>query len=431
MATISQRRSDDALAIAEADVNHLLHPSGPVTIAAEDALIFRSARGIRMVDIDGNEWLDVAAGLVNVNIGYGRQELADVAADAIRELCYANPFFGRGSVTAARLAGKLAEITPPGIERFFMTNSGSDANDTAVKLARHYNILRGRPEKIHIIAREQSFHGNTVGGWSVTGNESTKFGPRLAGVSHIPQPGAGVGAEALEREILRVGPDKVAMFIAEPISTPPRINIPPDEYWPAIRAICSKYDVLLSLDEVITGFGRTGTMFASEHWGVSPDLMQVSKGITSGYLPLGAVGLTEELTGVFETAGEVSHGFTTGGHSVSCAVALENIRIIEDERLVERGAATCARLRSLLEQRYVGKGLFCAVRGIGSISGIDLDPSVPDDVRERLESVFMGQRLLLRDYGQWRTVGFAPSLAITDSEVDEVLERFDTAISQL
>jgi adenosylmethionine-8-amino-7-oxononanoate aminotransferase len=430
MATISQRRSDEAQAIVAAHLDHILLPERR---AVDEALVFRSANGIRLTDVDGNEWLDVAAGLVNVNIGYGREELAEAAAKAMRELSYTNPFYGRGSVTGAQLAAKLAQITPPGIERFFFTTGGSDANDTAIKLARYYNTRRGKPEKIHIIGRVKSFHGGTVGAWSMTGSEMTRagFGPPLPGFSHIAQPGPEVGAETLEQEILRVGPDKVAMFLAEPISTPPRVNIPPDDYWPAMREICTKYDVLLSFDEVITGFGRTGKMFAAEHWNVAPDLMQMSKGITSGYLPLGAVGLTEAIAEVIDSGGELHHGFTTGGHTVSCAVALANIAIMEDEHLIERSAAVHERLRAILQERLVGGGFFCTVRGIGSLSVIDVDPEVPDEVRRGLDKAVMDQRLLVRNYGDWRTVGFAPSLSMTDADVDEVVARVAAAVAQL
>jgi adenosylmethionine-8-amino-7-oxononanoate aminotransferase len=432
METISQNRSQAARAIVAADVDHLVHPSSLVKRAAEDALIFESASGIRISDIDGNEWLDMSAGLVNVTVGYGRHELADAAADALRTLSYANPYFGRGSVKPAQLAAKLAEITPAGLERFFFTTGGADANETTIKLARCYNILRGKPEKIHIIGRTRGYHGATIGSWSLSGNEAAweRFGPRLPGFSHIPQPGPEVGAEALEEEILRVGPDKVAMFLAEPISTS-RVNIPPDDYWPAMRGICTKYDVLLSLDEVITGFGRIGTMFAAEHWGVAPDLMQMSKGITSGYMPLGAVGLTEEIVDVLGSGGILPHGFTAGGHTAACAVALANIAIIEDESLVERGAAANERFRSILEQRIVGGGVFTGVRGLGSLTALDVDSELPEEIRARIDEVIMGQRLLVGEYGVWGVVAFTPSLSIIDDEIDEVVARLEAATGQL
>jgi adenosylmethionine-8-amino-7-oxononanoate aminotransferase len=432
MGTVSQNRSEAARAIVAADVDHLVHPSSPIDRGATDALIFESAKGIWLTDIDGNEWLDVTAGLVNVNIGYGREELADAAAQALRTLSYANPFSGRGSVAPARLAAKLAEITPPGLERFFFTTGGADANETTIKLARYYNILRGKPEKIHIIGRVRGYHGATIGSWTLSGNEANweRFGPRLPGFSHVAQPGPEVGAEALQEEILRVGPDKVAMFLAEPISTS-RVNIPPDDYWPAMREICTKYDVLLSFDEVITGFGRTGKMFAAEHWGVAPDLMQMSKGITSGYMPLGAVGLTEEIIDVLGSGGTLHHGFTAGGHTAACAVALANIAIMEDEHLVDRGAAANERFRSILEERLVGGGVFTSVRGLGSLTALDVDPELPEDVRGRIDGAIMDQRLLVGEYGVWGVVAFTPSLVITDGEIDEVVARLEAAIARL
>jgi adenosylmethionine-8-amino-7-oxononanoate aminotransferase len=433
MSTISQPRSEQAEAVASADVAHLLHPWGRVNRQPAEPLIFKSARGVRMTDIHDNEWIDAAAGLLNVTIGYGRSELADAAADALRELSYGNLFFGRGSVKTAQLAAKLAEISPPGVERFFFTYGGSDANDSLIKFARYYNFLRDKPEKIHVIGRTESYHGMSLGAWSMTGDEALweRFGPRLAGFSHIAQPGPGVGAEGLEQEILRIGPDKVALFVAEPISMPARINIPPDEYWPAIREICTKYDVLLSVDEVITGFGRTGKMFASEHWALEPDFIQMSKGITSGYMPLGALGVNEQVAEVLDTGGDLFHGFTAGGHTAACAVALVNIEIMEREDLVARGAAAGDRLRSALNRQVVGGGLFTGVRGLGNLTALDVDPEVPEATRARLGDALLDQHMLVRPYDDWSAVGFAPSLAITDGEVDEIVANVKAAVASI
>jgi adenosylmethionine-8-amino-7-oxononanoate aminotransferase len=227
----------------------------------------------------------------------------------------------------------LAEITPGGLERFFFTVGGSDAVDTAIKLVRHANILAGKPEKMTVIARRDGYHGMTMGGTTATGIAvfRTSIGPLLPGVVHVGQPGRwGDGATAadLEQRILELGPENVAAFIGEPVSLPPGLAIPPDDYWPGIREVCTRYEVRVIADEVINGFGRTGRMFACDHWGLEPDLMTMSKGITSGYVPLGAVGLREELyQTLLGSTGILPHGFTAGGHPVACAVALANIEL--------------------------------------------------------------------------------------------------------
>lgn len=385
------------------------------------------------MDIDGNEWLDAAAGLLNVNVGYGRAELAEAAANALRQLSYGNLFFGRGSVHAAELVGTLAAITPPQINRFFLTLGGSDATDTSIKLVRYYNVTNGRPTKLHIIGRMQSYHGMSLGAWSVTGDEALweNFGPRLPGFSHISQPSADRGAEALEEEILRVGPENVAAFLAEPISMPARVNVPPDDYWPGIREVCDRYDVLLVADEVITGFGRTGRMFAMDHWGVVPDLVQMSKGLTSGYAPLGAVGIADRVAEALSNERDLFHGFTAAGHPSACAVAVENIRIVQTEALVEKSRLRGEYFRHELESLVGRSEAFEAVRGLGLLLALDVSDEVPQGARDELYRRLFDLRLLIRPYDHGVTVGFAPSLAITESEIDEIVDRVERAASGL
>jgi adenosylmethionine-8-amino-7-oxononanoate aminotransferase len=429
MKTAQSEVSPDSEQIRDSDLAHLLHPWAPIERARDEPLIFRSGRGITLTDIDGNEYLDAASGLINVNLGYGRDDLVAAAAEAIQQLSYGTLFYGRGSVPAARLASKLAEITPAGLNRFFFTVGGSDANDTVIKLVRHYNLLRGRPEKQHIIGRRQSYHGMTIGGWSLTGDEGLwkDFGERLPGFSHIDQPADAADAALLEEEILRIGPERVAAFVGEPISMPARINIPPDGYWQRIRAICDEYDVLLSIDEVITGFGRTGRMFAVEHWGVRPDFIQLSKGITSGYLPLGAVGVTDEVIDFIAAGGRLSHGFTSGGHVASCSVALATMEIMEREDLVERSAVAGAYLLRRLEELVERHDLFIRARGLGLLAAIDLDAGVDAEVRTRLAEGVLRRGVLVRPYDDRGTMGFAPSLVVTEAEVDEIVSRVDAA----
>jgi|SRR5579862_1676462 len=420
-------------AIQRDDVNHLIHPYTAIQRRPDEALIFKHGSGITLVDIDGEPWLDAAAGQLNVNIGYGRPELAEVAAEAMRELSYASLFFGCGSSQAAQLAAKLASITQAGIDRFFFTVGGSDATDTSIKLLRYYHAINGLPNKVHIIGRMQSYHGMSLGAWSLTGDQElwNNFGPRVPGFSHIQQPSDSSGAEALEKEIIRVGPENVAAFFAEPISMPARVNIPPDDYWPAVREICDRYDVLLVADEVVTGFGRTGRMFAMEHWGVVPDLVQMSKGLTGGYAALGAVGISDRVADGLRIGGEFFHGFTWAGQPSSCALALANIGILEEERLVERaemqGKYFLARLEELVERTET----FTQARGLGLLLALDVSPAVTPANRAALYRRLRELRLLIRPYDDGLTIGFAPSLAVTEAEIDEIVSRVEQAASSI
>ena len=282
------------------------------------------------------------------------------------------------SITAtcrgALLAEKLAAITPGRIDRFVFTVGGSDANETALKVARLYQARRGYPEKVVVLAREQSYHGMSMGGTSLTGSASywDGIGPLLPGIEHLPQPDPADpdAAAAVAAAIERIGPERVGAFIAEPISNPAGVNVPHPSYWPAVREICDRHGILLIADEVITGFGRTGRMFACEHWGLEPDIIAISKGLTSGYQPLGAAGFTSE---IIEAVGDQTepflHGFTAGGHPAACAVALANIEIIEDEELVANAERVGGLLRERLQalsaelgrRRGPGLGLLCAI----------------------------------------------------------------------
>jgi adenosylmethionine-8-amino-7-oxononanoate aminotransferase len=411
-------------------------------IANDGPLIIAEAKGNRLRDIDGREYIDAVNGLFNVNIGYGRTELADVAGDVMRRVSFGSNFFARTTVEALELSEKLAAITPNGIDRFFLTVGGSDAVDTAVKLVRHANVLAGKPDKMTVIARRDGYHGMTMGGTAVTGVNSLRerIGPLLPGVMHVGQPGAagdGATAEQLEATILELGPDNVAAFIGEPISLPPGVAIPPDDYWRAVRVVCTRHDVRLIADEVINGFGRTGRMFASEHWAIDPDLMTMSKGITSGYVPLGAVGAREELyQQLLESDTILPHGFTAGGHPVACAVALANIAIIEDEDLVANAAAVGRYLNARLHEFADRHEEVLSVRSLGMLAAFDVDgeqitgdPATAAQAGAILTSELTRAGLLLRPYGN--TMAFGPALCTTEEEIDEIIERFDATLARL
>jgi adenosylmethionine-8-amino-7-oxononanoate aminotransferase len=432
-ATTRERLPGEAHAVLQMAALAPIHEHGPLVIA--------EASGNTLRDVDGREYFDGINGLFNVNVGYGRQDLPEVAAATMRRIGFASNFFGRTTPETLELSSKLAEITPASLNRFFFTVGGSDAIDTAIKLVRHANILAGKPDKMTVIARRDGYHGMTMGGTTATGIAAMRgvVGPLLPGVVHIGQPGRwgdAATADDLERTILELGPENVAAFLGEPISLPPGLAIPPDDYWPAIRDVCTRHDVRLIADEVICGFGRTGRMFACDNWGIEPDLMTMSKGITSGYMPLGAVGLREEhYETLLGSDGILPHGFTAGGHPVSCAVALANIDILERERLADNAAAigehTAVRLAEL-EARH---DAVIGVRSLGMLAAFDLDGEAlvgaADAARggALLMAELTANGVLVRPYGN--TMVFGPALTTTREEMDWLFERFDDAIDNL
>ncbi|MGI9506526.1 MAG: aminotransferase, partial [Geminicoccaceae bacterium] len=328
--------------------------------------------------------LDGMAGLWCVNVGYGRQELVAAATRQMAELPYYNTFFQSATPACVELAAKLADIAPAGMNRAFFANSGSEANDTAVKLIRYFWNMQGKPEKKTIISRNFAYHGVTMAAASLSG--LTPMHPQsdlpLAGFEHVaapywyaeggdlsPEEHGRKAAEALEQRILELGADKVAAFIGEPIQGAGGVIIPPDGYWEAIQLICKRHDVLLIADEVICGFGRTGRWWGSESFNIAPDIMTMAKGLSSGYLPISAVMVGNRIGEALASSGEEwVHGFTYSGHPVAAAVALENIRILEDEGLHERaggpiGKAFSDMLASLEDHPLVGETRSCGLIG--------------------------------------------------------------------
>ena len=366
------------------DAAHLIHP-------LHDEALHRRARvwvkgaGAILTDADGRECIDGLAGLWNVTAGHGRTELAEAMRAQAAELAYVSGYAGSSNLRAIELAERLAALCYPSINRFFFTSGGGEATDSSIKMARAYWKLRGKPDKTRVISRIDGYHGVTLAAMSATGLSRywPLFEPRVPGFSHVPAPdpyryeappgeSQGVAAaDELERAILREGADTVAMFIAEPVQGAGGVIVPPDDYFPRIREICDRHEVLLVADEVITGFGRTGRLFALDHWGVEPDVVQFAKAITSGYFPFGGIGVSDRVAETLDRAGEPwMHAYTYSAHPVGCAVALRTLRIIEDERFPEQAAAKggelLARLRAALaDHPHVGdvrgKGLMCAV----------------------------------------------------------------------
>ncbi len=368
------------------DHAHLIHPlhnpkahkAGHVWVKGEGAIL---------TDADGKKYLDGLSGLWNVVAGYGRAELAEAAKVQMETLGYCSAYSGSSNPQAIELAERLADLTYPSINRFFFTCGGGEASESSFKMARSYWKLRGKPDKTKVISRQWGYHGVTLAAMSATGISSywSLFEPRVPGFIHIPSPypyrykaPAGVSqgvaaANELERAIRREGPETVAMFLAEPVQGAGGIIVPQDDYFPRVREICTRYDVLFVADEVITGFGRTGTLFALDHWKVEPDIVQFAKAITSGYFPFGGIGVNDTIAEALESDPAVwMHAYTYSAHPVGCAVALRTLRIIDEEdfpgQAADKGAALLARLRSALaDHPHVGE-----VRGQGLMCGVEL-----------------------------------------------------------
>lgn len=370
------------------DRQHHFHPfTEHKELAQIGARMIVKADGPYLLDSEGRQLLDAFAGLWCVNVGYGRKELADVAFRQMLELPYYNTFFKTSTPPAAELAQVLSDITPTGLNYVFYGLSGSDANDSIVRMIRQFWNLQGKKAKKTIISRVNAYHGSTMVAASLGGmtymHEQADM--PLAGFVHIMQPyWYGLGgdlspaefglkaARALEDKIIELGADNVAAFIGEPIQGAGGVIIPPDTYWPEIRRICRKYDVLLVADEVICGFGRTGHWFGSQLFGIEADFMTLAKGLTSGYVPLSAVMIGDRVAKVLFEGGDFNHGYTYSGHPVCCAVAMENIRILRDEGIVDRvrsetGPYLTQRLAELKDHPLVGE-----VRNIGFIGAIEL-----------------------------------------------------------
>jgi taurine-pyruvate aminotransferase len=428
------------------DVDSLWHPLRQHRgIAADAPRQFVSGDGVHLTDIDGQRFLDAVAGIWCVNVGYGREELADVAREQMARLPYLSGVFT--NEPAARLAGKLSEMVGYPSKVYF-TNSGSEANEAAFKVARQYHAQTGSPGRTKIIARYRGYHGNTLGALSATGQAERKqlYGPFAPGFVHIDAPDpyriAHDCADQLDRAIQQEGAGSVAAFIMEPIIAGGGVLVPPDDYLPRVREICSRHGVLLILDEVVTGFGRTGATFAFKPAGVEPDILTLGKGIASGYQPLAAMVAKQSVFEAFEgEPGEMRHFRhinTYGGHPVATAVGLRNIEILEREGLIERAAKTgdtiLQRLRRLEDHPKVGQ-----VRGRGLLIGIEF----VDDKQSRVPLISSGTAAVVarcaRDGvlvgrtanttpGFDNVVMLAPPFVIGDEDADRLVKVVETAV---
>jgi putrescine aminotransferase len=439
--------------LQEMDAAHHLHPfTDHKDLRAAGSRIITRADGAFVYDTEGNEILDGMAGLWCVNVGYGRDELAEAAHSQLLELPYYNSFFRCTTPTPVLLAEKLAEIAPKGLSEIFYGSSGSEANDTALKLVRHYWALEGKPEKRRIISRNWAYHGSTIAGTSLGGMPAMHaqlYGP-VPEITHVmppyafelAEPGEGDeafglrAAKAVEDAILEAGPENVAAFIGEPVMGAGGVKIAPDNYWPEIQRICRRHDVLLMLDEVITGYGRTGEWFAAQTFGLEPDTITTAKALTSGYQPLSALLVGDRIASTLvEKGGEFYHGYTYSGHPVACAVALANLAIIEREGLIERvREETGPYFHKALTEALGGHGIVGEVRTIGLLGAIEI---VRDKgTRERFPDVGKAG-VIVRDHAiangmMLRAVGdtmiLSPPLIWTSETIDVACERISKAL---
>jgi putrescine aminotransferase len=427
------------------DQDHLIHPLHHPSDHLEP-LVLVKGRGAVITDIQGREYIDGLAGLWNVNVGHGRQELAQAAAHQIGELAYYSAYTGSSNIPAIELASKLMTITYPNMQGVFFTSGGAESNESAFKTARFYWKAKGKPDKVKIIARALSYHGVTLQAMSATGMSPywKMFEPRVPNFVHIPtcypyrqdgaKPGETAGqtaARLLEEAIVREGADTVAAFIAEPIHGGGGVLYPTDDYFPLVRQVCDRHNVLFIADEVITGFCRTGKWFALEHWNVLPDMVSFAKGVSSGYLPLGGIMVSKAIKQAMDEVKPEDrwmHAYTYSGHPTCCAVGLKNLEIMERERLWERSAAMGKRLAdglksALGDHKHVGdiragKGLLAAVELVDDRA--TKAPFSPDrKIGPRVLQEMNKRGVVTR--GRQEHIFFAPPLVVSEEQVDRLV----------
>jgi adenosylmethionine-8-amino-7-oxononanoate aminotransferase len=439
----------DLNTLEQKDQEYLLHPLHHPS-AHDHPLIFARGEGVYLYTVDGKQYIDGFAGLWNVNVGHGRKELAEAAFRQMSVLAYCSSYAGSSNVPAIELAARLAGFAYPNLNSTFFTSGGAESSESAFKTVRHYWKRMGKPDKYKIISRTNAYHGITLAAMSATGLAAywPMFEPRVPGFLHIPAPysyrfqgeikeGETYGqaaARALEEAILREGPDTVGGFIAEPVQGAGGVIVPPDDYFPLVRAICDKYNVLLIADEVITGFGRTGDWFALRRYGVQPDIMSFAKGVTSGALPLGGIQISDAIREVIMSAPPNErwmHAYTYSGHATSCAVALANIEIIEREGLVQNAGAMGKRLLDgllALQEEFECIG---DVRGLGLMAAVeftsDRATKAPANLGEKVRKAALDRGLWTRAQGD--VFMFSPPLVITAEQVDRMVQILGESIA--
>ncbi|HWV84773.1 MAG TPA: aminotransferase [Capillimicrobium sp.] len=437
-------------ALGDIDRRHVFHPFSVLGEheAKGPRRVIVAGQGSTLTDDQGRTYLDAMAGLWCVNVGYGRVELADAMRAQALKLPYYHSFTSMATDTPALLAERIMDVAPAGMSKVLYGNSGSDANDTQVKLVRMYNNLLGRPAKKKIISRARGYHGVSLASGSLSGMPGMhrNFDLPLDGVLHTTAPhrlwearpgeadaafSARLAAE-LDALIVAEGPDTVAAFIAEPIQAAGGVIVPPDGYWAAIQEVLRRHDVLLIADEVVTGFGRLGTWFGSERLGIEPDLMTVAKGITSAYVPLSACLVSEKVWRVLaDRNGDAtfSHGYTYTSHPIACATAMANLDVIERDGLLERVEVLGTRLQQRLREAFDGHPLVGEVRGLGLVGAVEFvaaqDPPARFDpvgsIAARVTAEALERGVITRALPEGDTISFSPPFVVTEEEIDRMV----------
>jgi len=447
----------DLTFLNEHNAQHIWHPMAhPNALEKQPPKIIHKGEGVYITDIDGHRMVDASAGLWNVNVGHGRPEVKEAIVNQLDELAYYSAFNGTTHPRAIELSHKLiGMMEPEGMKRVFFSLGGSDAMETAMRLARQYWKVEGKADRYKFISLKLGYHGTHFGAASVNGNTAFRrnYEPLLPGCYHVDTPYlyrnnftddheelGEICALQLEKEIEFQGPDTVAAFIAEPVQGAGGVIVPPSNYWPRVREICDKHGVLLIADEVVTGFGRTGSMFGSRGWGVKPDMMTLAKGISSGYIPLGATVVNERIAQAFkendDMTGAIMHGYTYSAHPVACAASLATLDIVEDENLPgnagEQGAYFNQKLNEFVDRfNIVGD-----VRGKGLMSAIELvkDKKTKEDLElergNRIAEIAQAEGAMLRVIGGHFII-LSPPLTIQKDELDIILNALDVAFSEV
>ncbi len=442
--------------LVAADIAHSVHPYTNLRLHEEQGpMIITRGKGVHVYDEAGKEYIEGLAGLWSVAVGFSEERLRDAAFRQMGELPYYHSFAHKANAPAIRLAEKLVELAPEGLDRVFFTNSGSEANDTVVKLVWFMNNALGRPDKKRFLARNKGYHGITIASGSLTGLPANHrdFDLPAIPVTHLTCPHYWRWGEAGESEadftarllkeaedtIRAEGPETIAAFIGEPVIGAGGVMVPPEGYWPGIAELCRKHDILLVADEVINGFGRLGTTFGCERFGFTPDILVTSKHLTSSYMPLAAILMSDKVYGPIadHTArlGTLGHGFTASGHPVACAVGLENIAIIEERDLIGNAARLESRFQEGL-RRFADHPLVGEVRGMGLIAGLEV---VADkETKRSFEPAGKAAAAVVRFAAEeglicrsvYETVALCPPLIVTEQDIDRIVERLGRALDR-
>ncbi|MBB3260209.1 putrescine aminotransferase [Paraburkholderia bannensis] len=453
--TLRAQASQSARTTAEyraLDAAHHIHPFSDMgSLNKSGSRVIVKAKGVYLWDSEGNQIIDGMAGLWCVNVGYGRKELADAAYTQMQELPYYNTFFKTTHPPVIELSALLAELSPEPFNHFFYCNSGSEGNDTVLRIVHQYWLTQGKPSKKVVISRKNGYHGSTIAGGTLggMGYMHEQMPSKVENIVHIDQPyfyGEAEGnitpeefglarAQQLEAKILEVGAENVAAFIGEPFQGAGGVIFPASTYWPEIQRICRKYDILLCADEVIGGFGRTGEWFAHQHFGFEPDLITLAKGLTSGYVPMGAVGLHDRVAKALIENGDFNHGLTYSGHPVAAAVAVANLKLLRDEKIVERVKTdTGPYFQQQLRETFANHPIIGDISGAGLVAGLQLaeDPKTRKrfanggDVGTICRDFCFNGNLIMRATGDRMLL--SPPLVITCGEIDEIVSKAKKAI---